>query len=75
MEHADWDSVMQFVSEPMDMSDYNLAVTPGAEKPVAERTERQKLGLPSPQFPTPPVCFYSHTAYTSIYVLTEALYI
>lgn len=56
MENTDWDSVLQFVSEPMDME--------FSDKPIAERTDRNKLSLPSgePQIPlTPPVRWVFHT--------------
>lgn len=51
MENSDWESVLQFVSEPMDLSDFNS----GSEKPVYEQAQRLKLSMPSPQIPTPPV--------------------
>lgn len=47
---SDWDFVLQFVSEPLD-----LDVGPSAEKPVAERAEPPPGTVPS-QVPTPPVC-------------------
>jgi hypothetical protein len=58
MENTDWESVFQYVTEPMEL---DFASGPGGpEKPVAERTQRSKLPLPSPQIPTPPVCAFSN---------------
>lgn len=50
---SDWDFVLQFVSEPLD-----LDVGPSAEKPVAERAEPPPGTVPS-QVPTPPASFVS----------------
>ena len=46
MDNTDWDFVLQFVSEPMEMEVPNVP-----EKPVAERTYS---AVPM-QVPTPPV--------------------
>jgi len=52
MENTDWESVLQFVTEPMDL---DFSSGPGSpDKPVAERTPLTKLPFPSPQIPTPP---------------------
>ncbi|KAF7968624.1 hypothetical protein HWV62_29787 [Athelia sp. TMB] len=49
MEAHDWESVLQFVSEPMNMSD----LASGSEKLVNEM-QRPRMFQPSPQVPTPP---------------------
>ncbi|PCH41502.1 hypothetical protein WOLCODRAFT_17151 [Wolfiporia cocos MD-104 SS10] len=46
MEHTEWDSVFQFVSEPLDMPDAM------PEKPVSEKAS---LAAPPSQMPTPPL--------------------
>lgn len=56
MENTDWESVLQFVTEPMEL---DFSSGPGSpDKPVAERTQLTKLPFPSPQIPTPPVCVF-----------------
>lgn len=62
---TDWESVLQFVSEPMDMD-----FSPAVEKPVAGLTERVKLPLPSPQIPTPPV----RVSLADLVYLTELMF-
>jgi hypothetical protein len=49
MENADWDFVLQFVSEPLEMEFSHVP-----ERPVAERTHS---AVPM-QVPTPPVCAF-----------------
>jgi len=51
-ENADWDFVLQFVSEPLEIDIPN-----SPEKPVAERTNPV---VPT-QVPTPPVWLLLHT--------------
>ncbi|KAH0839997.1 hypothetical protein J3R83DRAFT_957 [Lanmaoa asiatica] len=48
VETADWDFVLQFVSEPLDLE------MPAPEKPVSGRVDRQ-TGTAVTQVPTPPV--------------------
>lgn len=50
MNKSDWDSILQFVSEPVDIGD--LAASP--EKLMSEK-QRAKMSMRSPQIPTPPV--------------------
>lgn len=45
MDNPEWESVLQFVSDPLDMD------SPLPEKPVSEKT----AFVPTPQVPTPPV--------------------
>ncbi|KAH9921274.1 hypothetical protein B0H21DRAFT_701705 [Amylocystis lapponica] len=48
MDSADWESVMQFVSDPLDMD----SPGPSSEKPVSEKTT---LASPAPLILTPPI--------------------
>jgi hypothetical protein len=57
MQSTDWESVLQFVTEPTELYIPTSTGSPG--KPVADRTQRSKLPLTSPQIPTPPVCVSS----------------
>jgi hypothetical protein len=51
MDNADWDSVFQYVSEPLDL-DFS------SEKSGTERADRIHLGNHiTSQVPTPPVCY------------------
>ncbi|KAH7887791.1 hypothetical protein F5I97DRAFT_1805344 [Phlebopus sp. FC_14] len=50
VENSDWDFVLQFVSEPLELDIH------GPEKPVAERTEPPPCISPA-QVPTPPESF------------------
>ncbi|KAI0921682.1 hypothetical protein AcV5_000794 [Taiwanofungus camphoratus] len=45
MDNPEWESVLQFVSDPLDMD------SPLPEKPVSEKT----AFVPTPQVPTPPI--------------------
>lgn len=51
VENADWDFVLQFVSEPLDLE------MPTPEKPVSGRVE-PPTGVAVTQVPTPPVCAF-----------------
>ncbi|KIJ69995.1 hypothetical protein HYDPIDRAFT_23147 [Hydnomerulius pinastri MD-312] len=55
IEGTDWDFVLQFVSEPMDLE------MPLPEKPVAEKTE-PPCGMIPTQVPTPPESFTNSPA-------------
>lgn len=50
MDTSDWESVLQFVAEPMDIND----LASGSEKPIYE-IQRPRMSMVSPQIPTPPV--------------------
>jgi hypothetical protein len=68
MENTDWESVLQFVSEPMEL---DFTASPGSpEKPVAQRA---KLPIPSPQIPTPPVCTFLCSLSLSVVTLAIGL--
>lgn len=60
MENTDWEPVLQFVSEPMDV-EFGTGSDADNLKPIAERTDRNMLALPFGKPPTPPVRWVFHS--------------